>query len=275
MQISPRYDGPPVLDLDGVGDPSGPMMRQRRRFIETLRGLTDEQWATPSRCAGWTVKDVVAHLVGVDQFWAMSFAAGLRGEPTRFLAAFDPVATPAAMVERERALSPADVLERFAANAKALGEVVDGLTADQWAAPVESPPGHVPLRTAVGHAIWDAWVHERDVCIPLGIATTEADEEIELVLRYIVGLSPAFYSAGGSTQTATFLVDATDPAVHLQVDCGASVLVRDAVATDGPRLVGCAVDLIEGLSHRAPLVHDLPPEDQWLLVGLAEVFDQA
>ena len=36
---------------------------ERRRLAARLDTLTDEQWATPSLCAGWTVRDVAAHLV--------------------------------------------------------------------------------------------------------------------------------------------------------------------------------------------------------------------
>ena len=36
--------------------------------------------------------------------------------------------------------------------------------------------------------------------------------------------------------------------------------------------MGAAVDLIEGLSLRLPLDHDLLPEDRWLVDGLARVF---
>jgi uncharacterized protein (TIGR03083 family) len=33
-------------------------------FVELLRGLSDEEWDTPSRCADWRVADVAAHVVG-------------------------------------------------------------------------------------------------------------------------------------------------------------------------------------------------------------------
>jgi uncharacterized protein (TIGR03083 family) len=39
------------------------LVAERRRLADTLDALTDEQWATPSLCAGWNVRDVVAHLV--------------------------------------------------------------------------------------------------------------------------------------------------------------------------------------------------------------------
>ncbi len=35
---------------------------ERRRLADSVADLTDEQWATPSLCAAWTVRDVIAHL---------------------------------------------------------------------------------------------------------------------------------------------------------------------------------------------------------------------
>ena len=34
------------------------------RFEALIRPLSDAEWATPSRCAGWTVGDVARHVVG-------------------------------------------------------------------------------------------------------------------------------------------------------------------------------------------------------------------
>ena len=35
---------------------------ERRRLADSVADLTDEQWMTPSLCAAWTVRDVIAHL---------------------------------------------------------------------------------------------------------------------------------------------------------------------------------------------------------------------
>ncbi|MGY1642266.1 maleylpyruvate isomerase family mycothiol-dependent enzyme [Geodermatophilus sp. SYSU D00703] len=35
---------------------------ERLRLADTVAELTDRQWSTPSLCAAWTVRDVVAHL---------------------------------------------------------------------------------------------------------------------------------------------------------------------------------------------------------------------
>lgn len=36
---------------------------ERRAFADTLATLSPAQWSTPSLCAGWTVKDVAAHVM--------------------------------------------------------------------------------------------------------------------------------------------------------------------------------------------------------------------
>lgn len=36
---------------------------ERDRLVAELRGLNDEQWATPSLCTGWSVRDLTAHLL--------------------------------------------------------------------------------------------------------------------------------------------------------------------------------------------------------------------
>ena len=116
MRITPRYEGAAVINVDAVvRSPSAALVRQRARLAEALRGLTIGEWNTPSRCGGWTVQDVVEHLVGVNRFWSLSIQAGLRGEPTRLLASFDPVRVPAAMVEAARGASASATLDSFQA----------------------------------------------------------------------------------------------------------------------------------------------------------------
>ena len=39
------------------------VVAERAALAETLDALSPEQWATPSLCAGWTVRDVAAHLI--------------------------------------------------------------------------------------------------------------------------------------------------------------------------------------------------------------------
>ena len=274
MELQPRYDGPPLLRLDGEpGDVAGPLLRQRRRFADLLATLSADEWAAPSRCEAWTVKDVVAHLVDTNRFWVASMQAGLAGEPTRFLTGFDPVTTPALLVDAGRSSSAEEVLAQFVETEEAMAFAAD-LDDDAWAVTAEAPPGHIPMWAVASHALWDAWVHERDVVLPLGRRALEEPDEVAVSLRYAVALGPALLATTGSTRAGTLGVRATRPDVALVVELGDTVVVREGPAPAGaPVLTGDAVDLVEAMSFRSPLVHDLVADDQWMLGGLAAVFD--
>jgi len=158
--------------MDGAADDQlVPVSRQRRRLENTLSQLSEADWTSPSRCAGWSVQDVVAHLADVNQFWATSIRAGLAGTPTRLLANFDPVAVPALMVDQTRGLTTAQVLEQFVTSNASLLGILESVDEDDWAATAEAPPGHLPIRLVASHAVWDCWVHERDIAVPLGVVT--------------------------------------------------------------------------------------------------------
>lgn len=51
---------------DAVADLSALATAERRDLADYLDALTDEQWQQPSLCAGWTVRDVVAHVPSYD-----------------------------------------------------------------------------------------------------------------------------------------------------------------------------------------------------------------
>jgi uncharacterized protein (TIGR03083 family) len=277
VQLTPRYDGPPILVTAApAASPAVPLLRQRRRLADLLGGLTDEQWAAQSRCDAWTVQDVVLHLISTNQFWTFSLGAGLAGDPTRFLATFDPVATPAALVDDVRGRSPADTLGQYDQSVDALASVIDGIGADQWGVTGEAPPGHVALELVGWHALWDAWVHERDIAIPLGLPVVVEPDEVAGSLRYAVALSPTFSAASGSDRTGALGLVVTDPDVAVTIDAGPTVVIRDEPPSAGtPTITGDAVEVLEALSYRAPISHDLGPDHAWLLSGLAEVFDRA
>ena len=276
MKLSPRYDATPIIAIDGpFDDQRVPVLRQRRRLEATLVGLDDDAWNAPSRCDGWRVRDVVAHLVSVDGFWRASVLASVGGAPTRFLDGFDPAATPALIVEGTRTQSSSEVLDQFVAANRAFLALLADLDESGWSAIAESPAGHVPMRMLASHALWDCWVHERDIALPLGIARAVEPDEVASCLRYAAALSPAFAISAGRASAGAFAVEATDPDVRFTLELGDSVSVRDGGASAHvPVLRGDAVELVEALSIRAPLPNTAPPEWRQLLTGLATVFDQ-
>lgn len=277
MQLSPRYEGRAIIEFTaGPVDLSVPLLRQRRRLAGVLAGLSDEQWATASRCEGWTVRDVVSHLVTTDQFWVLSASAALGGEPTRFLAGFDPVATPALLVDRAKEQSPTEVLAAFQAGVDAFADLVSDLGPEQWAMPAEAPPGHIALHAMVRHALWDCWVHERDILGPLGLEQEIEPDEVRAALEYAAALNPGFTASIGGGRTGTLAVLGTDPDVRLLVRLDDAAIVSELtgdVPEGAVTIGGPAIALLEALSVRAPYPCDVAESDRWLVSGLATVFD--
>jgi uncharacterized protein (TIGR03083 family) len=273
--VSPRYDGPPIISIGGaLDDQLAPVSRQRRRLQAMLVDLSPEQWSSASRCEGWTVQDVVAHIVGVNAFWNLSVLSGLAGKPTRYLSGFDPKETPALMVAQMRELTPDDVLGQLVGSNDAFLGVLSNLDDDDWAMLAEAPPGHLPIRLVANHALWDCWIHERDIAIPLGLSQPVERDEICSCLGYVCALSPALAIGTGVHINGEFAVRASDPAFSCVLDIGETVAVRDVVAPRAaPCLQGDAVALVEALSLRVPLPPSAPAEWLRVLEGLATAFD--
>jgi len=275
VRLSPRYDGTTILAIDGEpGDQGVALTRQRRRMESLLADLGDDQWQAPSRCDGWTVQDVVAHLVGVNAFWEASVVAGLAGTPTQVLAAFDPAAHPPLMVAPMRTLTPQEVLDQFVASNDGFLGAVAGLDDAGWSTPAETPAGHVPIRLLAFHGLWDAWIHERDIALPLGLTPPEEPDEISSALRYAAAIGPALTISGTDPFSGGLAVLATEPEIHFTLEVGEWVAVHDGVApADVPCLRGPAVELTEALTLRVPLPATAPNAWRHHLGSLATMFD--
>jgi uncharacterized protein (TIGR03083 family) len=238
-----------------------------------LAKLNGDDWRATSRCEDWTVQDVVAHLVGVNAFWHASLLAGLAGQPTRVLVGFDPNSTPAMMVAGMRDLPAGEVFDRLVASNDALLHVMEQLDDDGWAQRAEAPPGHLPIRLVAHHALWDCWVHERDIALPLGLTVPSEPDEIGSSLRYVCALSAALAVGYGHLMTGVLAAQVTDPALGFVLDAGECVAVRDEPAPpQAPCLRGDAVSLVDALSLRAPVPASLPPEWRAVFGGLASAF---
>jgi len=62
-------------------------------------------------------------------------------------------------------------------------------------------------------------------------------------------------------------------AISFVVKTGSSILIEQG-SSEGPRLTGDAVALVESLSFRVPLDYGLADDDLWLLGGLGTVFNK-
>ncbi|MDX6374849.1 MAG: hypothetical protein QOD98_3837 [Nocardioidaceae bacterium] len=126
------------------------LAEERRATADLLAGLTEEQWAAPSLCSAWTVKDVAVHLVpntgkGLGEFvWATVRARGNLHRASESLTA-----------KYAAAMSTAEVVAALRADAE-----------DRFA-----PPG-----VGVHGPYTDVLVHRLDIAVPLGV---EVDRPVE------------------------------------------------------------------------------------------------
>jgi uncharacterized protein (TIGR03083 family) len=59
---------------------------ERSEMADTLASLTSEQWASPSWCAGWSVKQTAGHILAASEQTVPNFSKELIGARLRFSA---------------------------------------------------------------------------------------------------------------------------------------------------------------------------------------------
>jgi uncharacterized protein (TIGR03084 family) len=145
------------------------LVDEQHALDDHLDGLDDRGWEAPSRCAGWSVSDVVLHLAQTNEM----AVASLEGTMPQFLErmaeglppAADVDAGAAAMVERERGAPPAEVRARWDASVAALR---DGFAATDLGARVTWVVGELSVRTLATTRLAETWIHGGDVAVASG-----------------------------------------------------------------------------------------------------------
>jgi uncharacterized protein (TIGR03083 family) len=114
---------------------------EREALAADLATLTDEQWATASLCPGWSVRDVLGHMIATAKMTQGAFFANLARAGFRF---HDMSAN---LIAAEATAVPADGLAEFRKHMQ----------------DTTHPPG--PVEAMLGEAV----VHGEDIRRPLGI----------------------------------------------------------------------------------------------------------
>jgi uncharacterized protein (TIGR03083 family) len=152
---------------------------ERKALAADLASLTDDRWATPSLCGGWTVREVLGHMTATAAMTPPKFFANLLAAGFRFNA------MTAKAIAQQCEGTPADTLHRF-------GDQVDAST---------HPPG--PVDTWLGETI----VHSEDIRRPLGIAH---DYPVDAVTRVADSYRKSNLLIGGKKRVAGLTLRATD-----------------------------------------------------------------
>lgn len=132
---------------------------ERAALAADLAELTDEQWETPSLCAGLTVREVLAHLTAGASLTPMRWLAGV------IRCRFDFDKQVAMRLTEQMGATPAETLDRFR-------RVVTSTT---------KPP--LPATAMLGETI----VHGEDIRRPLGIRRAYPTETLTRVAENYQG----------------------------------------------------------------------------------------
>jgi len=131
------------------------------------RELADAEWDLPSECPGWSVRDLVAHMIGTES----SLLGAPAPAPLVDLPAFvhNPVgAGNEAWVVPRRSLPAAQVVEEFRSVTARRLEEMRAWPEERFAVVGPSPVGQVPYREYMRVRIMDCWVHEQDMRVATG-----------------------------------------------------------------------------------------------------------
>ena len=135
------------------------LLAEYQSFGELIGGLSDAEWSSPSRCEGWRVADVAAHVVGQTTD-VVNFRLDGLGTPE----------VTSRQVEERRGRTARELADELESSAKLAGDLASSFDESAWEAP--GPPG---VRGTLGfgvEALWfDTYLHGDDIRSALGLPT--------------------------------------------------------------------------------------------------------
>ncbi|HEX2039999.1 MAG TPA: maleylpyruvate isomerase family mycothiol-dependent enzyme [Acidimicrobiales bacterium] len=177
------------------------LREQQEELGSLLDGLDDDGWAAPSRCAGWTVCDVVLHLGQTNEMAIASVHGRFEETAARLAQGLPPAANVDegvdALVARERGLPPAAVHERYR---RSSAELCEALRSCDPGARVTWVAGELAAQTLATTRLAETWIHTGDVFHAFG-RTPEAGDRLWHIARLAWRSLPYAFARDGRTMT--------------------------------------------------------------------------
>ena len=161
--------------------------------ITACQQLDTGQWDRPTDCPGWTVKDNLSHLVGIERMLLGDpDPPGLAEIPAHVTNSFGEINE--AWVAARRSVPGAEVLAEFVETTDRRMDALGALPAEKFDEPGWSPVGEVPYRQFMETRVLDTWAHEQDMRRALarpggrnGVGEAVALDRCERTMPYVVG----------------------------------------------------------------------------------------
>lgn len=151
--------------------------------------LEDLEWDLPSECPGWTVRDLMSHMIGTERSLLGDEAPAAPDHPP------DHVhnamgASNEAWVAPRRSLPGAVVLAEFVEVTHRRLAQLRQLAPERFEDLVPSPAGTVPYREFMDVRLMDCWVHEQDIRVATGRPGHGGGAVAQLALGRLVAAMP-------------------------------------------------------------------------------------
>ena len=167
---------------------------QRAALLGVISNLAEE-WKLPTPCDGWTVHDIVAHLVENE----LLFGRLYRGELT------DLSADAQEGVDRWSKVDGETVRYSLWHHGSATQRVIDSRSDESWRRPVEHAGQPLELRQALRVHFFELAVHGHDVTSALGLGPVWADGA-GMVVEYCLRGAPRALGRSNTPPDGTFVV---------------------------------------------------------------------
>ncbi|HEX2382644.1 MAG TPA: maleylpyruvate isomerase family mycothiol-dependent enzyme [Acidimicrobiales bacterium] len=233
---------------------AGALATQRARMLELFRTFDEHQWRAATRCSVWTVQDVARHLVDV----ANLDSALQRGEGPRTPdGRIDPRNDPATWLAESDGQTPAETVAAFEVAAEAERAAFERRIRDGDDELLPGPYGPLHWAALGAHLFWDAWLHERDVVVPLGLPHEPTLAENRLAALYALTVSSTVPTFFGSTLTFSIELTSSAPGVYV-IDASAESTRVWFTGTNGDAKLRADLEpLLDSLAGRGADVIDV------------------
>ena len=221
----------PVTELDKSDVLSG-LFGTWDSLDRLLTGLSEQQWQAPTPLPGWTVHNVVAHIIGTESvLHGISTPEADIDVSTLAHVRNDVGVANECWVRYLSAESGDDLQQRFRALTADRRKRLSDMSVDDWNAPTLTPVGPDSYGRFMRVRVFDCWMHEHDIRDALNQPASDAElagpaarlvlDETATSMGFVVG------KLGKAPDGSRVAIELTGPlarTIHVLVDGRASVV---------------------------------------------------
>jgi uncharacterized protein (TIGR03083 family) len=160
--------------------------------VKACDRLGNSQWDEPTDCPGWTVKDQLSHLIGIERMMLGDSSPELADVPVHVTNSFGEINE--AWVDARRSVPGGEVLEEFVEVTHRRLDALRAMPPAKFDEVGWSPVGDLPFREFMQTRILDSWAHEQDVRRAVGrpggrngVGEAAVLDRCERSMPYVVG----------------------------------------------------------------------------------------